>query len=110
MSKLAVRILSSLLLVGFLVFLVPINNWHAAAHHHASGKVSDHPGTLVFKNGVEKCAFCDLHLPLLYHESPVEITYLKEFTDFLFLDFACVELPVKTIHLKLRGPPANLFV
>lgn len=104
------RIISSLLLVGFLVFLVPINNWHAAAHNHSSKQLDKHHGGLVFKNGVDKCAFCDLHLPFLYHENPVEITYLKDFTDFLFLDFACVELPVKTIHLKLRGPPANLFV
>ncbi|MDR0802601.1 hypothetical protein [Fluviicola sp.] len=110
MSKLMVRIISSLLLVGFLIFLVPVNSWHAAAHSHSSKPSKEHQGGLSIKNGIEKCAFCDLHFPLLYHENQAEITYGKNSFDFLFLDFTCVELPVKTVHLKLRGPPAPHFV
>lgn len=110
MSKLTVRIIASFLLTGFLVFLVPVNSWHAAAHDHSFKPSKEQPGGVVIKNGVEKCAFCDLHLPLLYHENPVPIVYWNHSFDFHFLDFTGVELPVKTIHLKLRGPPVVYFV
>ncbi|MNJ85043.1 hypothetical protein D3C87_25080 [compost metagenome] len=110
MSKLLVRIISSLLLVGFLGFLVPMNNWHDYAHQHTTKHFNDHTDGLTFKQGVDKCAFCDLQLPLLFHESPVEISYWENSFDFLFLDFSCAELPVKSIQLQLRGPPANDFI
>lgn len=107
MSKLAVRIISSLLLVGFLGFLVPINNWHALAHNHTSKHVNDHSDDLTFKQGVEKCALCDLQLPLLFHEEiNVEIPFETLF-DFLFVDYISCQLPVKDSPLSLRGPPLN---
>lgn len=101
------RIISCFLLVGFLGFLVPINSWHNHAHQHTAKHANDHTDGLAFKQGIEKCAFCDLQLPLLFHESPVTISFLENRFDFLFLDFACAELPVKTIQLQLRGPPMN---
>lgn len=103
------RIISCFLLVGFLGFLVPINSWHDYAHQHTTKHFNDHTDGLTFKQGIEKCAFCDLHLPLLFHESPAVISFLENSFDFLFLDFSCVELPVKTIQLQLRGPPMNVF-
>jgi hypothetical protein len=110
MSKSLVRILSSLLLVGFLGFLVPINNWHALAHNHTSKHVSDDSHGLTFKQGVEKCAFCDLQLPLLFHHgSNVETSWKASF-DFHFIDYRCCELPVKDTPLSLRGPPLNDLV
>ncbi|WP_343633559.1 hypothetical protein [Fluviicola sp.] len=107
MSKSAVRILSSILLIGFLGFLVPINNWHAFAHDHTIKQTSDHSHKLTFKQGIEKCGLCDLQLPLLFHETgSVEIRLTLSF-DFLFSDYTRCELPVKDTHLSLRGPPVN---
>ena len=103
-----VRILSSLLLVGFLGFLVPINNWHAYAHKHKTSHLDSHTDGLTFKQGVEKCAFCDLQIPLLFHETTsTEINWKPSF-DFLFIDYICCELPVKDTHLSLRGPPLTI--
>lgn len=107
MSKSAVRIISSILLIGFLGFLVPITNWHALAHNHKSAHVTDHSDDLSFSQGVEKCALCDLQLPLLFHEvSTIELT-IHPSVEFLFTDYTCCELPVKDTHLSLRGPPLN---
>lgn len=107
MSKSLVRIISSFLLVGFLGFLVPINNWHALAHDHTTKHVNTHSDKLTFKQGVEKCAFCDFQLPLLFHQIVgVEASWKASF-DFLFTDYTASELPVKDIHLSLRGPPLN---
>ncbi len=101
------RIISCLLLVGFLGFLVPINSWHDYAHQHTTKHFNDHTDGLTFKQGIEKCGFCDLHLPILFHESPVTISFLENTFGFLFLDFSSAELPVKTIQLQLRGPPMS---
>lgn len=107
MSKSLVRIISSLLLVGFLGFLVPINNWHALAHNHTAKHTSNHSDGLTFKQGLEKCALCDFQLPLLFHhELGVETNWKASF-DFLFTDYICCELPVKDAQLSLRGPPLN---
>ncbi len=104
-----VRILSSILLVGFLGFLVPINNWHSYAHKHKTSHSGRHTDGLVFKQGIEKCAFCDLQIPLLFHEATgVELSW-KSLFDFLFIDHICFELPVKETHLSLRGPPLNVI-
>ena len=107
MSKSVMRIISSILLIGFLGFLVPINNWHALAHDHTAKHLTDHSDDLTFKQGIEKCGLCDLQLPLLFHEvSNVQIQLTSSF-DFLFSDYTCSELPVKDTHLSLRGPPVN---
>lgn len=106
MSKSLVRILSVCMLVGFLGFLVPINNWHALAHHHTSLHDSDHSDGLTFKQGAEKCVLCDLQMPLLFHEAVSPELTLSDSFDFLFTDYTCCELPVKSIQHKLRGPPA----
>ncbi|WP_341901168.1 hypothetical protein [Fluviicola taffensis] len=108
MSKSMVRILSSLLLVGFLGFLVPINNWHAYAHKHKTSHSGSRTDGLTFKQGVEKCAFCDLQLPLLFHEETSAEFSCNASFDFLFIDHICFELPVKETHLSLRGPPLNV--
>ncbi len=107
MSKSLVRIISSILLVGFLGFLVPINNWHALAHNHSTKHLTDHSNDLTFKQGIEKCGLCDLQLPLLFHEIVSVRIHLTASFDFLFSDYICSELPVKDTHLSLRGPPVN---
>lgn len=101
------RIISSILLIGFLGFLVPINTWHVLSHDHKATHQAEHSETLTFKQGLEKCGMCDLQLPLLFHEvESVEIRLADSF-DFLFIDYTCCELPVKDTHLSLRGPPVN---
>lgn len=101
------RIISSILLVGFLGFLVPINNWHALAHNHKTAHQAEHSETLTFKQALEKCGMCDLQLPLLFHTAEsIENLPITSF-DFLFIDYTCCELPVKDTHLFLRGPPVN---
>lgn len=107
MSKSLVRIISSILLVGFLGFLVPINNWHALAHNHTTKHETGHSDDLTFRQGIEKCGLCDLQLPLLFHEIGCVQIHLTSSIDFLFSDYTCSELPVKDIHLSLRGPPMN---
>jgi len=107
MSKSLVRIISSILLVGFLGFLVPINNWHALAHNHTTKHSTDHSDDLTFRQGIEKCGLCDLQLPLLFHEIASVQIHLISSIDFLFTDYTCGELPVKDTHLSLRGPPVN---
>lgn len=104
------RIISSLLLVGFLGFIVPLTSWHVLAHNHTSTHFSEHTKGLVYKQGVEKCSFCDLQLPFLFHDTvSVEISWKSDF-HFLFIDYACSELPVKKECLSLRGPPVvDLF-
>ena len=105
-----VRIISSILLMGFLGFLVPINNWHVLAHtHHTEKHPTDHSKDLTFKQGIEKCAFCDLQLPLLFKGTGSLILVIKAPFDFLFRDYTCCELPVKNTHRSLRGPPLNEF-
>ena len=107
MSKFTVRIFSSLILVVFLGFLVPINNWHAYAHKHSYKHETSRTDGLTFKQGIEKCAFCDLQIPLLFHEAvSIEASWKVSF-DFLFIDYIGCELPVKETHLSLRGPPLN---
>jgi hypothetical protein len=110
MSKSLVRILSSLLLVGFLGFLVPINNWHALAHSHTSKHTSDPSDGLTFKQGFEKCALCDLQIPLLFNHTPSTVSSWETSFDFLFTDYSCSELPVKDTPLSLRGPPLNDWI
>lgn len=101
------RFISCFLLIGFLGFLVPINNWHELAHKHSSKHTKSHTDGLTFKQGVEKCTFCDLQLPLLYHETvSIEVNWKTSF-DFLFIDYTSCELPVKDTSLSLRGPPLN---
>ncbi len=101
------RIISSILLIGFLGFLVPINIWHTLSHDHKTTHQAEHSKTLTFKQGLEKCGMCDLQLPLLFHEAEsIEIRLVDSF-DFLFIDYTCCELPVKDTHLFLRGPPVN---
>lgn len=107
MSKSVIRIISSILLIGFLGFLVPINNWHVLAHNHQSTHQKEHSKELTFKQGFEKCGLCDLQLPLLFHEAESIEVRLSPSFDFLFIDHACCELPVKDAHLSLRGPPVN---
>lgn len=107
MSKSVMRIISSILLVGFLGFLVPINNWHALAHNHKTTHRTEHSKELSFKQGLEKCGLCDLQLPLLFHEAENGEIRLAPSFDFLFIDYKCGELPVKETHLSLRGPPSN---
>lgn len=105
-----VRIISSVLLVSFLGFLVPMTHWHAIAHDHKAKNTTEHSTGLTFKQGIEKCAFCDLQLPLLFHETVnTAICYSPSF-DFLFTDYICCELPVKDTHLSLRGPPLNELI
>ena len=107
MSKSLVGLFCSILLVGFLGFLVPINNWHALAHNHSTKHLTDHSNDLTFKQGIEKCGLCDLQLPLLFHEIVSVRIHLTASFDFLFSDYICSELPVKDTHLSLRGPPVN---
>jgi hypothetical protein len=107
MSKLVVRIFSSLLLVVFLGFLVPINSWHTYTHAHSFKHERSRTDGLKFKQGVEKCAFCDLQLPLLFHEDDSFSPNWKIPFDFLFIDYNCSELPVEEALLSLRGPPYN---
>lgn len=103
-----VRIFSPLILVVFLGFLVPINNWHIYTHQHVTKHEASSTDGLSFKQGVEKCAFCDLQIPLLFHESvSIEPSWEISF-DFLFIDYIGCELPVKDTHLSLRGPPLNV--
>jgi hypothetical protein len=107
MSKSVMRIISSILLIGFLGFLVPINNWHALAHNHKATHQAEHSKELTFKQGLEKCGMCDLQLPLLFHAAESSETLLITSFDFLFSDYICCELLVKDTHLSLRGPPVN---
>lgn len=101
------RIISSILLIGFLGFLVPINTWHALSHDHKATHQAEDSKTLNFKQGLEKCGMCDLQLPLLFHEAGSVEIHLTNSFDFLFSDYTCCELPVKDTHLFLRGPPVN---
>lgn len=109
MSKSVVRIISSILLIGFLGFLVPINTWHALSHDHKTTHQTGHAKGLTFKQGLEKCGMCDLQLPLLFHATESVETLLITSFDFLFIDHICCELPVKDTHLFLRGPPVNVL-
>jgi hypothetical protein len=110
MSKVIVRFISCVLLVGFLGFLIPMNNWHEYAHKHSKKALSHHSDGLSFKQGIEKCAFCDLQVPLLFHEEQIIAIHWKTSFDFLFLDFNCAELPVEKVLLNLRGPPMNELI
>jgi hypothetical protein len=107
MSKVIVRFISCILLVGFLGFLVPMNNWHEYAHKHTKRTLVHHSDGLSIDQGIEKCVFCDLQLLLFFHETNnVYVSWISSF-DFLFTDWISAELPVREIHLLLRGPPVN---
>lgn len=109
MSKKSVRSVSILVLISFLALLLPKSLWHDCSHSdHLKTEQKGTKSGLSFSQGVEKCAVCDLHVPLL--SNPLERMELaqnhislKEKVCFRgsAVFGACYAEP-------LRGPPAMM--
>jgi hypothetical protein len=108
MSQKRIRTVSTLVLISFLALLLPKSLWHDCSH---SDHVKTEKGTqsgLSFSQGTEKCAVCDLHIPLLSNpvgsmELAQKYVSLKEKVYFRgsAVFGACYAKP-------LRGPPAMM--
>ena len=99
--------LSLVVLVSFVALLVPKSVWHDC-HEHAQFSHVDkhqHSGTSI-QQGYEKCAVCDLHIPLLsnpVNAAGVSLTKsVAKTIGLLSVDPVCF-VPLQ--HY-LRGPPA----
>lgn len=108
MLKIKNRLLAVVMLLSFTALLVPKTWWHDCDHsiQHAREKSSGPEKQI--NQGVEKCAACDLHLPLLSEpEQALTLTFVA-------VDFQPLVATFKgSLHAfqltdHSRGPPVKM--
>lgn len=73
MSKKWCKSIVYVVLVSFIALLIPKALWHDCNHQdHQLTKKEHLPGKASVDQGIEKCAVCDLHVPLL--SNPIQQT------------------------------------
>lgn len=102
------RLFAIVLLLSFTALVLPKSWWHDCSHgiQHSSVKKTEHGKQI--KQGIEKCAACDLQMPLLHQpEQPLVIALLPlEFTKHVVAfegALHAIQLPSHS-----RGPPVKM--
>jgi hypothetical protein len=109
MSKKWCKSIVYVVLVSFIALLMPKALWHDCNHQdHQLSKKEHLPGKASVEQGVEKCAACDLHIPLL--SNPIQQTSAANYAISsveLFPVFLAVTHAFPLTE-SLRGPPVEM--
>jgi hypothetical protein len=96
---------SWIVLVSFIILLLPKSLWHDCSH--AAHTKTEHCGkhSKHIEQSVEKCAACDLHIPLL--SNPADRLAVNVHTPVIATSCTSVEGPLAAVSesIFLRGPP-----
>lgn len=97
-----------LVLLGFLVLLAPKELLHDCELHPVRKEIGE-KNTTNLKQGVEKCAICDWHLPVLFpSKSQVKIVSFEE-QDIPYRFYFSASLLKASSNHQSRGPPRRCF-
>ncbi|ASS48785.1 MAG: hypothetical protein A3D31_06420 [Candidatus Fluviicola riflensis] len=108
MSKKWCKLIVYVVLVSFIALLMPKALWHDCNHQdHQLAKKEHLPGKSI-DQGVEKCAVCDLHIPLL--SNPVQQLSTAGKTLNSAEPFTVIVAVTHAFPLtkSLRGPPVEM--
>lgn len=102
------RIFAVVLLLSFTALLLPKSWWHDCDHGVQHAAVHKNEQGKQIKQGYEKCAACDLQMPLLHEpERPLVVTLIpSEFVKHV----VAFEGALHAIQLSVqsRGPPVEM--
>lgn len=96
-------------LVSFIALLMPKALWHDCNHQgHQLTKKEHLPGKTSVDQEIEKCAACDLHIPLL--SNPIQHTSTADKAIGSSEQFTVVVSVTRAFPLteSLRGPPVEM--
>lgn len=108
MLKLKNSFFAVVLLLSFTALVVPKSWWHDCDHgfQHASISKTEHGKH--FKQGYEKCAACDLQMPLLHQpEQPLTVAIISSIIEQPNASFQGA-LHAVQFSTHSRGPPVKM--
>ncbi|MES2554873.1 MAG: hypothetical protein V4604_01920 [Bacteroidota bacterium] len=109
MSKKWCKSIVYVVLVSFIALLMPKALWHDCNHQdHQLAKKEHLPGKTSVDQAVEKCAACDLHIPLLSNPVQQLSTTSKSLNSSKPVAVIVAVTHAFPLTESLRGPPVEM--
>ncbi|HLP54484.1 MAG TPA: hypothetical protein VK151_05620 [Fluviicola sp.] len=109
MSKKWCKRIVYVVLVSFIALLMPKALWHDCSHlDHQLVKKEHVPGKTSVEQAVEKCAACDLHIPLLSNPVRQASTAVSTYTSGKPFTVIVAVTHAFPLTESLRGPPSEM--